>query len=33
MVVAAAKGGFRRGDLEQALPRVQEILSIRKESG
>ena len=25
MVVAAAKGGFRRGDMEQALPRVQEI--------
>jgi Ca2+-transporting ATPase len=25
MVVAAAKGGFRRGDLEAALPRVQEI--------
>ena len=25
MVVAAAKGGFRRGELEAALPRVQEI--------
>ena len=25
MVVAAAKGGFRRGDMEKALPRVQEI--------
>ncbi len=25
MVVAAAKGGFRRGDAEKALPRIQEI--------
>jgi len=25
MVVAAAKGGYRRGELDQALPRVQEI--------
>ncbi len=25
MVVAAAKGGFRRGEMEQAFPRVQEI--------
>ena len=25
MVVAAAKGGYRRGELEQALPRIQEI--------
>ena len=25
MVVAAAKGGYRRGEMEQALPRIQEI--------